>query len=318
MGNKIILGENTIFDTDKDLFSMLFNKSDGYRLSEHSGKKVDWICPNCHSIVRQKQISKVKDRGLSCSNCGDGVSRPNKIMRSILNQLGIEFIQEKRFIWSEGKIYDFYIPSENTIIEVDGIQHKSGIGFGRLNGIYPDKQIRIDDRKKSIALSNGILHYIQIDASTVSAKSIVSEVEKQEWFLRYNTSKIDIKKCEVDAANSLVFQCALLWNNGSGSSEISELLSISVGSVIKYLKRSADIGVSDYSPYTARIRSIEKNRRHRAVICKNYNIQFKTIHEAANFANTSPSNIQQCCNGIYKTSGNKNGERLMWAYLEVP
>lgn len=41
-------------------------------------------------------------------------------MHSILSQLSIEYISEFNDIWCENRKYDFYIPSLNTIIEMNG------------------------------------------------------------------------------------------------------------------------------------------------------------------------------------------------------
>ena len=58
----------------------------------------------------------------------DNQSSFEKTIESMLIKLGYAYEKEKRFKGFEAYRYDFYIPSENIVIEVDGQQHYVGWG----------------------------------------------------------------------------------------------------------------------------------------------------------------------------------------------
>ena len=92
--NKTVKGINDMYKTNPSLASLLANPEDGYRHSQNSNYKVDWKCPYCSYIIKNKRISTVNKYGLSCPKCGDGISYPEKIMFNVLEQLNIDFIYQ--------------------------------------------------------------------------------------------------------------------------------------------------------------------------------------------------------------------------------
>lgn len=60
-----------------------------------------------------------------------------------------------------------------------------------------------------------------------------------------------------------------------------------------------------------------KNKSCKKVVCLNTKEIFEKMKDATKkYPSTSLSGISQCCNKIYKTSGNINGEKLIWMYYE--
>lgn len=98
-----------------------------------SNQKVNFKCPDCGKIKNKTLpiCELYKRNSISCSYCGDGLSYPEKFMFNILKQLNVDFETEKKFKWCKYKFknkmrqgrYDFYIPSMNLIIEMDGGWH---------------------------------------------------------------------------------------------------------------------------------------------------------------------------------------------------
>lgn len=75
----------------------------------------------------------------------DNQSYFEKIIESMLMQLDYTYEKEKSFPELKAYRYDFYIPSENIVIEVDGQQHYVGWG----NSI-----ISLRENKKRDAIKN--------------------------------------------------------------------------------------------------------------------------------------------------------------------
>ena len=54
--NKVIMrGVNDMWTTNPELASLLADPNDGYKYARCSQKSVDWKCPNCHSLVKNKK-----------------------------------------------------------------------------------------------------------------------------------------------------------------------------------------------------------------------------------------------------------------------
>ena len=53
---KIKIGFNDIWTTNKNLAQLLLNPDDGYKYTLNSGEKLDWKCPNCNLIIKNKTI----------------------------------------------------------------------------------------------------------------------------------------------------------------------------------------------------------------------------------------------------------------------
>lgn len=120
---KIKVGINDIWTTNPSLAQKLHNKADGYIYTENSSTEVDWDCPYCGNLLEKRKIVNVKNHGLPCCFCNDGFSYPNKFMNNILSQLNIPYQAEYSPEWIKPKRYDFFIPSINLIIEMDGGFH---------------------------------------------------------------------------------------------------------------------------------------------------------------------------------------------------
>ena len=116
-----------------------------------------------------------------------------------------------------------------------------------------------------------------------------------------------------------------LFNEGiKNTTQISQILDISVSSVEKYLKSGTNYELCNYNPKDFYLYRDNSNLHTRKVICLNTKHVFNSIVEACILYNIkSPSNITACCTGYYKSAGrNINNEKLRWMYyddyLELP
>jgi len=241
-------------------------------------------CVDCGYKYIRSQTS-VRDRGVRCPVCSDGISYPTKIMSNILSQLNISFKREKTFDWSKNKKYDFYVESMGVIIEVHGGQHYKD-GFGGLKRGRSLKEEQDNDRlKKDIALINGINHYIVIDARESNLEWIKENVLRSKLNELYDLSNIDWSKCEESASNNLTREICSMYVEGdiSISRKIAKELGVSFKTVIEHLKRGASIGWCNYDPkkMLSLAGSIVDNNRKKAVVCIDNGLEFESASYCA-------------------------------------
>lgn len=264
--NKVVIrGINDLGATAPDIASLLFDKSDQYKYTAHSSKKVYFLCPNCGEKI-YAIINDVSRRGLKCHRCGDGFSYPNKFVFNLIKQaltihaniFSGNFETEKTFDWSKrvihennrlsgDKIYDIYIPFDNPIIiENHGAQH-----FERAyckNGRTLKEEQMNDTIKKTLAINNGILpdHYIVIDCRLSELEFIKQSVINSNLLqlLNVTPAQIDWGECDKYATSSLVYEaCSLRKNNHLTLNEIAITMQISKSTVDRYIKKGKELGL---------------------------------------------------------------------------
>lgn len=177
--SKVLKGYNDLNTTNPYLASLVYNEEDKYRFSEFSSKSIDFKCPKCENKIQNKTIRDVSLYGLSCDDCSDKKSYGEKLMYCILSYLNLDFKFDKKLEWSNNKRYDFIIDNLNLIIEVHGRQHY-GKGFESIGGkTLKEEQIN-DSIKKDLALNNGFVNYIVIDARNSNFNFIKNNILNSE------------------------------------------------------------------------------------------------------------------------------------------
>lgn len=306
----------TIQDERPDLAALLVNADEANKYRIGSAKKLDWRCPSCGFTIMQKAVNKVVARGLRCPICDDGASRPEKIVGSILRQSNIEAMHQATFEWSGRCRYDFFLPKHNCIIEVNGSQHY-GFGFEKLSGITLEEQRSVDDTKKRLALSNGISHYLVIDASDASADTISMQVVRGLDACGVQASSSTLV-CERDAGTSGIVAAAKLWNDGLWTGEIASTLNVGTTTAIRYLNAAARAGMCDYSPQKAHQMSQQQavERRKKRVRCVQTGETFDSLSAACKaYDISSASNIIRSCRHPKCHAGEHDGVSLQWEYV---
>lgn len=177
----ILIGVNDMWTTSPEQASHLAKPNDGYRYTQSSRQRVDWLCPKCHSSINLS-INNVYNYGIACPLCSNTTSFGEKIIYSLLKMYNIDFIHDKSMEWSNRKRYDFYLPEYNWIIEVHGIQHYDSKGFSNFS-----KRVRTleeesdnDQFKKDIAIKNGIDNYIVLDSRVSKLEHIKKSIENSD------------------------------------------------------------------------------------------------------------------------------------------
>ncbi|MCC0707306.1 hypothetical protein [Clostridioides sp. ES-S-0190-01] len=282
--------EDSIWYNDKKISNMIFsdkfgNKVDTKQISKCSGKSFYFKCDKCGKISdRPKKLSNIYNRGYKCRYCSDGISLPEKFVQNILNQKSINFETQKLFNWSmkvrsedkylyKFKIYDFYLPDTNIIIEVQGRQHFQENGRkGKRSRTLKEEQAN-DKLKKELALINGIKekNYIVIDCRNSELAWLKENITKSLGNI-FDLSTIGWNKAWEESQNSLCVKAWELWNYGTRSTKkISEILSVNRSTVIDYLKRGKEINKCDYNPKKEMLKNAEKqgHKKSKSVILIN-------------------------------------------------
>lgn len=247
---KVAIGINDMWTTNKELAEMLLNPDDGFKYTQSSSGSVDWECPICGEVIKNKMISNVNKRGLSCPFCSKTKSFPNRFMYNLLKYLKIDFEDEKVFEWSKFddtfRRYDFYIP-EYGIIEMMGRQHYHHTNFHTLSGRTLQDDIDNDTYKKQLATSNGIQNYACIDCQISDAEYIKNSLLNSNFGSTYDLSKVDWNYIDEQSQLNCLSVICDIWNSGEYDIMIiSEKVGLGRGAVTKYLKKGNDLNLINY------------------------------------------------------------------------
>lgn len=247
-GRRRVRNGESVGVTHPHIVKYLYNKNDANEYTSGSGKKVLCVCPNC-GLKKNVIMSNLARHGFSCDRCGDGLSYPNKFIHTLLDQLNIEHIREHSFEWSNKKIYDQYLPSQNMIIENMGSQHyvdKNGFKF---EGTDLQSQIENDEYKKSIAEQNGIEKYIVLDCRESKLDFIKDSVMKSDlpYILGFEEKDIDWEECHKLACHSIMVQVWDEWNKCKDLSNLINKFGLSDTTLRTYIHNGNDCGQCD--PY---------------------------------------------------------------------
>lgn len=308
-GRYPIVGETDLWTTHPEIAKMLKNSEDGYTVSYGSHKILEWVCPKCGTI-KNDSPNNVYRKGLACRMCSDGISYPEKFMICVFSQLNIDFKRYNIFEWSDGKIYDFYLPDYNMIIETHGIQHyiDSKFSYSEPNRTLEEEQFN-DKYKEQLAILNGIEHYVQLDCRESTCEYISKSIVNSILAEIFDLSVIEWEHCDVYALNSLAIKIADLWNSGYNTNEICDNLRISQPSVLKYLKKMTKLGLCSFDSQEVHIKAnIEKLGKK--VICVETGKIYPSIGSVAEDG-FIPSRVSMCCNK--KAMSHK---KMHWEFYE--
>jgi hypothetical protein len=330
---KILIGFNDIWTTNFNLAKLLVNIEDGYKYTQKSNQKLDWQCPNCGEIIKNKKISDINRSGLVCPKCSDGKSYPNKFMFNVLDQLNNlkiieDFEAEKIFEWFryefKGKLrkgfLDFYfeVNHKKYGIEMDGSFHNKD---NKMNGQTKEESKFIDDEKDRLCIKHDI-EIIRINSDKSELEWIKNNIIQSELLnlLNFNESDIDWIKCHKYALSSLVKVVCDIWNSGiKNTKEISNITKISQGIVIAYLKQADKINLCNYNPkisYKYKYLNGYKSNTRKQVICIETGKTYDSIVDAGKEMNCNDTHISSCCKGKRKTCGKlEDGTKLHWEYV---
>lgn len=263
----IINGINDIVTIYPQSIKHFKNIEEAYTHTIYSSSKMIYKCPNC-GYEKEITISDFFLQGFSCKKCGDGVSYPNKFMLNVLEQLNIDVEVEYSPDWIKPKRYDFYIPSINIIIEMDGSWH---IKDNQMNGQTKEESQFIDNEKDRLALENGI-EVIRIDCDYGRLENRFEYIKQnilknKELNNLFSLNDIDWDSCDEYSCKNLVKEICEYWrihndinNENVDTLLLSNIYKLSTGTISKYLNQGAKLKWCNYDGDTERNKkTIESN-----------------------------------------------------------
>jgi predicted DNA-binding protein YlxM (UPF0122 family) len=286
-------GVDDLWTTHPHIAENLMNPERGYELKSKSNKKEDFKCPDCGIVIRNKSIDNILRRGLNCVRCGDNQKYPEKFFSSILEQLNIKYQTQKTFKWSKKRRFDFYIPSVNSLIEVNGRQHYEHTGFYR----SLEEEIKNDILKRKLALENSIDNYIIIDCKESNMNYIRDSIKSSKLAELFSLEKIDWNLANELATTSIVKIVSDLWAKKKLSiAEISNEINLNRNSVARYLKRGNELGWCTYErTFSKEVIQLTLDGR--------FIREFTSTLEASIHLNIQQPSISRVCNRKMKSTG---------------
>lgn len=267
-GAIVIKGINDIATTNPEFVKYFYNVEDAYTHCIKSKKVVKFICPVCKEIIERKISSLTTYRMLNCPKCGDGHSIPEKFVYAFLKESGIDFIyqlSQKNFKWCGRYFYDFYVPSVNMIIEVNGKQHYVTVSFSHKKNRDERKN---DINKIKLARDNGISIYSVIPAEKSTFEYLYKAISDSKLLeiLNIDIHNIDMKKCYMYAISNKVTEVCEYYNTHPfiGLKEIAKIFKYNITTIQGYLRRGALYGLCDYQPMEHVKRIHSKRGKERA------------------------------------------------------
>lgn len=301
---------NCIATTHPFIAKLLTNPQRGYEVTAGSGKRESFTCTDCGN-AEDKKINNVVNFGFSCSKCSDGISYPEKIMMSFLDQLNIEYRTQEAFDLSNNKKYDFYIESLNCIIETHGRQHYENTGFKTKGGRPLEEEQENDRLKERLAKENGIELYIVIDCRKSEMDFIKNNIINSKLNELFDLHKIDWLKCHEFASKSLIIHACKLWNSGiKNLDKIGLAIKVSSKTVREYLKNGVILGLCDYNARENRGFLKKSKQIVQLSADKKYIKTWNSMYEIEKTMNFTRDCIKRAC----KNRKDKYGS--FWMYAE--
>ena len=185
--------------------------------------------------------------GFACQKCGDGISYPNKFIRSMLSQiLGKNVCYEWNEEWSKPYKYDNYFIFNNKeyIVEADGGWHYED---NKLSGVSVDYAKQIDKLKEELAINHGI-SVIRIDCRESNKDYIFKNIISSKLSYIFDLSVVDWNLCNEDAQKNLVKEVCKLYKNYSYTiDDLSTLFHLHKRTIQNYLVKGNEIGWCVYN-----------------------------------------------------------------------
>lgn len=241
-------GINDITITDPWMIPYFVNgANEAKQFMSSSAKRVLMRCPDC-GRKKQYRINELRMHGYLPCICQDGISYPNKFMYAFFSQLGVEFQIERKFDWSNNRIYDDYVlmsHGRTLICENHGGWHYED---NLMSGITLKEQMQNDMHKKSLALQNGITYYVELDCRKSEKDWIINSILQSKLPLLFNISNVDFNQCHKFAlSNFTKMVCQFKFDNPDlFSSDIAKHFNISESTVRRWLNQGSKLGFCEY------------------------------------------------------------------------
>lgn len=245
---KVLKGFNDIATTHPQYIKYFVNIEDAYTHTYASSDKVEMKCPNCGMIKVMRTVDLIR-KGFGCTECGDGVKYPEKVLALLLDSLNIKFKKQLKFDGHKF-LYDFYLIDYDIIIEVHGGQHYES-GWKSYEEEHENDLIKYD-----IAVLNGYEYnknYFVIDARKSNIEWLRNSINHCLFFQQFDLSNIDWEEIDIQAQNSKKVEVCLYWkeqkevNKDLTTTIMAEIFNVERNTIRIWLKWGNKSGLCIYN-----------------------------------------------------------------------
>lgn len=247
--------------------------------------------------MKQVKIHTLVRQGLNCSTCRSGASFPERVVKEILAQNSVDFIEQYEFPDLPRRYFDFYLPKLKTCVEVHGAQH-----YEPRFGEKAFTAVRNSDKEKEGYCRINKIRFVEIDASKNTLLEIVQNIEKSSLSLKPKDKRLLIVNSQTQKTAPRNSKIKLLYEDGWSVLQLSEEFSMSRHGIVQILKKLG-------------IRTTTKKK----IVNIEQKILFESLTEAANYSGIKGiSRLVLCCRGRANSAGKHPAtrERLTWMYYE--
>lgn len=256
----VVEGINDITTTAPWMLDLGVDKEEAKQFTKSSSKKIKCTCPYCGEITHKKINFIYSKKSIGCI-CGDGISYPEKFMYNVLKQLEVDFESQYSPKYLNGKRSDFYVPSLNLIIEMDGrLGHEGGITHSKSEKTIKEC-IEVDKWKDKQHKLHGV-KTIRINCFKSDMEYIKNSVLNSELADLLNMDNVSWLVCEEYALNNLIKIVSEYWENRDTHETAKDLgicFNVSRKSIVNYLKKGNLLGWNNYNSKEEMIKSSKNN-----------------------------------------------------------
>lgn len=238
----IIRGYNDVATTRPDLIKYFKDKNDAFKYGHGMTNQLTFICPDC-GFEKELRIEVLARQGFGCPCCGDGVSYPNKFMRSCLRQLSVDkMIFEYSPQWAKRYFYDCYFEYKGCkyLIEVDGQQHfKESSDFEMTLA-----EVQERDKEKTALAEQNDYTLIRIDAQKSNKDYLSCQIKHSLLSTLFDMNKVNWEQCEEEATTNLAKEICLYAEKTMPNKyrDICQVFNVCADTIKKYLLQGIKFG----------------------------------------------------------------------------
>ena len=321
-GFVVVPGINDIATTNPEIVKYLVNQNNAKQYTRGDRDLLTCKCLDCH-LIKEISVQDLIRYGFVCPRCGDGMSYPEKVIYSVLEQLNINFITQlskKTFAWCQQYYYDFYLLDYKIIIEVNGSQHyKNKMNFYGNKNTYIRQQ-EIDNTKKNLAINNGIKqeHYIVLDCSVSNIDYIKKSIEDSILKEMFDLTIINYDVCNQYAVSSKAIQVIQYYNQNPKISltELAKMFHCTRATIRSYLYMGNDSGLCEYDNVKHKKQQVALNGKHNGKAVEILDLNGNSLGKFMSCSSLAQQSMElygvqfdavkiaAVCRGVYKTHRN--------------
>lgn len=277
------LFKESMWITHRELCEQLGIPKEVAKSTTYGSHKPITINCKCGNVVKVSPCNVVKNKSIGCKKCGDGISYPNKIIYSSLEQSYEFFETEYSPEYLKGKRNDFYLPSYKIVIEADGgLGHKDGRIHSKSTKTL-DESIEVDKWKEEQNLKHGV-KTIRINCFMSELDYIKNNILNSELTDYIDFSNVNWNKCEEFALKSMIYETCNYWyehrevnKEDITTNDLASIFKLSKTTIRNYLKKGNNLGWCNYNANEEKRRNGIKNGKNNGNIILIYTLNNKYI-----------------------------------------